>query len=45
MHVVARPTYTLFLWHVAQATEVCAPVSGNGVVPWLNVAPDQFVVE
>ena len=44
MQVVARPANTLFTWQVAQATFTCAPVSGNLVVLWLNVAPFQFVV-
>jgi hypothetical protein len=35
----------LFTWQVAQATVACAPVSGNDVVLWLNVALVQFVVE
>ena len=31
-------------WHCAQATCVCAPVSGNLPVEWLNDAPDHRVV-
>jgi hypothetical protein len=34
----------LFTWQLAHATEVCAPVSGNGVLLWLKVAPLQLVV-
>src|SRR3972149_2693823 len=44
-HAVPRPAKTPFTWHVAQATGMCAPVSGKFVVLWLNVAPDQVVVE
>jgi hypothetical protein len=33
------------MWHAVHATLVCAPVSGNGVLLWLNVAPVQLVVE
>ena len=32
------------MWHDAQATVTCAPVSGNAVRLWLIVAPLQVVV-
>ena len=33
----------MFTWHCAQATVVWPPVSGNGVLLWLNVAGCQAV--
>ena len=44
MQVAGKPRYTLFRWHEAQLVVMCAPVSGNAVVPWLKVAPSQRVV-
>ena len=38
------PAKTLFTWQAVQATVVCAPVSGNGVLEWSKVAPAQLVV-
>ena len=38
-HVVDLPAYTLSEWHEAHAKEVCAPVNGNRVTSWLNLAP------
>jgi len=33
LQAVGVPEYTLFLWHLAQLTDLCAPVSGKSV--WL----------
>jgi len=41
---VGLPAYTPSPWQALQGVVVCAPVSGNWVVLWLNVPPVQVVV-
>src|SRR5512146_1384314 len=42
--VVLRPTNWPLAWQLAQASGICAPVSGNAVLEWSKVAPSQLVV-
>ncbi len=39
------PANLPFTWQLMQGTVTCAPVSGNPVCEWSNVAPCQVEVE